>query len=51
MSDFPALATPRLRLRAFGPGDAEAFGALLRVPEVTRYGNWPDAPDAGQAAR
>jgi ribosomal-protein-alanine N-acetyltransferase len=49
-SDFPTLATERLRLRAFVPEDAAAFGALLALPEVTRHSNWRDAPDAAQAA-
>src|SRR5437879_11451225 len=42
--EFPSLATERLRRRAPNMDDAEAFRALLSIPEVTRYSNWPDAP-------
>ena len=42
--EFPSLTTERLRLRAPNMDDAEAFRALLSIPEVTRYSNWPDAP-------
>lgn len=48
---FPALTTDRLRLRAPAAGDAAPFGALLSIPEVTRYSNWPDAPTKAQAER
>ncbi|WP_448187272.1 GNAT family N-acetyltransferase [Azospirillum sp. sgz301742] len=49
-AEFPALSTDRLTLRAVTPDDAELFHALLSVPEVTRYSNWPDAPTEEQAA-
>ena len=49
--DFPSLTTSRLRLRAPAPDDAEAFGAILSVPEVTRFSNWPDRPKKTQIAR
>ena len=42
--EFPSLTTDRLRLRAPHMDDAEVFRALLSIPEVTRYSNWPDAP-------
>lgn len=34
---FPVLTTPRLRLRALGPGDAERIFRIQSDPEVTRY--------------
>ena len=34
---FPVLETGRLRLRASGPGDAEATLAVLSSEEVCRY--------------
>ncbi|WP_437734139.1 GNAT family N-acetyltransferase [Sorangium sp. So ce1335] len=41
---FPVLTTPRLRLRALGPGDAERVFRLRSDPEVTRYlGRAPDS--------
>jgi [ribosomal protein S5]-alanine N-acetyltransferase len=42
--EFPFLTTERLRLRAPSMDDAEVFRALLSIPAVTRYSNWPDAP-------
>ena len=42
--EFPSLTTERLWLRAPNMDDAEVFRALLSIPEVTRYSNWPDAP-------
>jgi ribosomal-protein-alanine N-acetyltransferase len=42
--EFPSLITERLRLRAPSMDDAEAFRALLSIPEVARYSNWPHAP-------
>lgn len=42
--NFPVLSTKRLVLRAMTMEDATAFRALLSIPEVTRYSNWPDAP-------
>ena len=36
-SNFPVLETERLRLRASGPGDAEATLAVLSSEEVCRY--------------
>lgn len=43
-TDFPTLSTERLMLRALTLDDAAAFQALLSIPQVTRYSNWPDAP-------
>lgn len=48
---FPALATPRLRLRALGDGDAASFGELLSHYIVTRFSDWPDAPSLEQCER
>jgi len=41
---FPVLSATRLTLRAATPKDVPAFRALLSVPDVTRFSNWPDAP-------
>lgn len=43
------LATDRLLLRPFGPGDAEAHARLYDDPEVTRW--LGDGPWLGEAAR
>lgn len=48
---FPALTTSRLLLRAPAAGDAAAFGAILSVPAVTRFSNWPDRPKKAQVER
>jgi ribosomal-protein-alanine N-acetyltransferase len=48
---FPSLTTSRLRLRAPAPADAPAFGAILSVPSVTRFSNWPDKPRQAQVER
>lgn len=48
---YPVLLTPRLRLRQARAGDAEPFRALLSIPEVTRFSNWPDGPTKSQAER
>lgn len=48
---FPALSTRRLVLRVPTMKDAEPFRALLSIPEVTRFSNWPDAPTAKQGER
>jgi len=48
---FPALSTTRLTLRAPKPADAAAFRAVLVIPEVTRFSNWPDGPTKAQAER
>jgi [ribosomal protein S5]-alanine N-acetyltransferase len=48
---FPTLATERLRLRAPHGDDAQAFRALLAIPEVTRYANLPDTPSLRVAER
>jgi [ribosomal protein S5]-alanine N-acetyltransferase len=50
-SEFPSLTTSRLRLRAPVAEDAGAFGAILAIPDVTRYSNWPEAPKTGQVER
>ncbi|PWC53238.1 GNAT family N-acetyltransferase [Azospirillum sp. TSO22-1] len=49
-AEFPSLSTDRLTLRAVTPDDAGIFHAILSVPEVTRFSNWPDAPTEEQAA-
>jgi [ribosomal protein S5]-alanine N-acetyltransferase len=49
--EFPSLSTGRLHLRAPQFDDAESFTALLSIPEVTRYSNWPDAPKKTQVER
>jgi [ribosomal protein S5]-alanine N-acetyltransferase len=51
LREFPSLTTERLRLRAPRIDDAEPFGALLSIPEVTRFSNWPDAPKKAEAER
>jgi ribosomal-protein-alanine N-acetyltransferase len=48
---FPALSTTRLMLRAPAPADAAPFRAVLVIPEVTRFSNWPDAPTKAQVER
>jgi ribosomal-protein-alanine N-acetyltransferase len=48
---FPALSTKRLTLRAVTPKDAVAFQAILSIPDVTRFSNWPDAPTRTQVER
>ena len=50
-SEFPSLTTSRLCLRVPGPADAAAFGAILSVPSVTRFSNWPDKPRPAQVER
>ena len=49
--EFPSLATDRLDLRAPRIDDAEPFFALLSIPEVTQFSNWPDAPRKAQVER
>jgi ribosomal-protein-alanine N-acetyltransferase len=48
---FPVLSTSRLLLRAASAKDAEAFGDILSIPDVSRYSNWPDAPTKAQLKR
>ena len=48
---FPVLSTKRLTLRAAASKDVAEFHALLSIPEVTRYSNWPDAPNKTQIER
>lgn len=48
---FPVLSTKRLTLRAAASKDVAAFHALLSIPEVTRFNNWPDAPDKTRVER
>jgi ribosomal-protein-alanine N-acetyltransferase len=48
---FPVLTTRRLRLRAPTPEDAAPFQALLLLAEVTRFTNWPDAPNKAKVDR
>jgi hypothetical protein len=49
--EFPFLATARLRLRQPAPEDAAAFRALLSIPGISRFSNWPDAPTKAQSER
>jgi ribosomal-protein-alanine N-acetyltransferase len=46
---FPALATQRLNLREVTDEDARKLRHLLSIPEVCRYTNWPEAPEADEA--
>jgi ribosomal-protein-alanine N-acetyltransferase len=46
---FPILSTNRLKLRAIAPRDVAELRALMAIPEVTRYSNWPEAPTDDQA--
>ena len=48
---FPALSTRRLTLRAPTPKDVAQYQALLSIPEVTRFSNWPDGVTKAQAER
>ncbi len=48
---FPVLTTSRLLLRAPTPKDAEAFGDILSIREVSRFSNWPDKPTKAQLKR
>jgi ribosomal-protein-alanine N-acetyltransferase len=48
---FPVLSTQRLVLRAPVQEDAAAFGGILSNPDVTRFSNWPTAPNKAQLER
>ncbi|QHO73740.1 GNAT family N-acetyltransferase [Bradyrhizobium sp. CCBAU 051011] len=48
---FPVLSTRRLTLRAAMPKDVPAFRALLSIPDVTRFSNWPDTPSTTRVER
>ena len=48
---FPVLSTKRLTLRAATAKDVGEFQALLSIPDVTRFSNWPDAPNKTQVER
>jgi ribosomal-protein-alanine N-acetyltransferase len=48
---FPVLSTPRLTLRAPTLKDVAALQAMLSIPDVTRFNNWPDAPAKAQVER
>ena len=48
---FPVLSTKRLTLRAATANDVAEFQALLSIPEVTRFNNWPDAPNRTRVER
>jgi ribosomal-protein-alanine N-acetyltransferase len=48
---FPVLSTERLNLRAATARDVGGFQALLSIPEVTRFSNWPDAPNRTRVER
>ena len=47
-NNFPTLLTSRLKLRAVVPVDSAPLLALMSIPEVTRYSDWPDAPTENQ---
>lgn len=46
---LPVLETPRLRLRAYRAGDAEAMFALYSDPRVMRYWSFPPWQEMAQA--
>jgi hypothetical protein len=48
---FPLLVTKRLTLRAPTAKDVTAFRAILSIPDVTRFSNWPDNPTQAQCER
>jgi RimJ/RimL family protein N-acetyltransferase len=48
---FPVLSTKRLTLRAPTLADASAIRAIVSIPAVTRFSNWPDAPTKAQVER
>lgn len=48
---FPVLSTKRLTLRAPTMKDVPEFQALLSIPEITRFSNWPDAPPKARVER
>jgi ribosomal-protein-alanine N-acetyltransferase len=48
---FPVLSTKRLILRAATPKDVSALHAMLSIPDVTRFNNWPDAPAKAKVER
>jgi ribosomal-protein-alanine N-acetyltransferase len=48
---FPVLSTKRLTLRPPTMKDVSEFQALLSIPDVTRFSNWPDAPSKAQVER
>ena len=48
---FPLLTSKRLTLRAPTMADAEPFRAILSIPEVTRFSNWPEAPTKAHGER
>lgn len=48
---FPALSTARLSLRAPTLKDAAAFHALMSIPDMTRFSNWPNSPTKAQIER
>lgn len=50
-SSFPSLLTERLCLRQPLASDFAAFHALVSLPAVTRFSNWPDMPKAVQTER
>ena len=51
MNDFPTLLSARLSLRAVTLEDAVPFRAVLSIPEVTRFSNWPDSPSEDECLR
>jgi RimJ/RimL family protein N-acetyltransferase len=48
---FDRLLTPRLVIRRFAPGDAEAFARYRSIPEVARYQSWSAPYPIDQARR
>lgn len=51
LSKFPTLLTARLNLRAVTLDDVAPFRAILSIPEVTRFSNWPDSPSEEESHR
>ncbi|HEY8260494.1 MAG TPA: GNAT family N-acetyltransferase [Methylosinus sp.] len=49
--NFPLLLTERLRLREPMPADCNAVHAIFSFPEVTRFGNFPDAPKKARSEK
>lgn len=49
--NFPCLHTERLSLRAPTMDDRDAVHTILSFPEVTRFGNLPDAPKRARSER
>lgn len=50
-TEFPSLVTERLNLRAPNLVDGDDLNALLLLPQVTRFCNWPDEPTPAHTKR